>query len=134
VSITDGDTFRAHMPTDAAGASTPIRLIGIDSPELKRPVQCYGPEARTDLSALIPVGTEVHLVYDRDRVDRYDRVLAYVEVIDRDGQTVDVGESMVGRGAAIAKRYPPNTARAEVLERSQASAEAGRLGLWGACR
>ena len=35
--------------------------------------------------------------------------------------------------AAVAKRYPPNTAHADVYERAQAVAKAEGLGLWGRC-
>jgi micrococcal nuclease len=136
VSITDGDTFRAHLPTDAEGRSTPVRLIGIDTPETRKPntpVQCYGPEASAALTALIPVGTTVGLVYDKERTDRYDRTLAYVYTVGADGARVDVGGTMVAQGAAVAKRYPPNVAMADAYERAQAIAKADGLGLWGAC-
>jgi micrococcal nuclease len=136
VSITDGDTFRARLPGQPEGKSTPVRLIGVDTPETRKPnspVECYGPEASAELAALIPVGSTVWLTYDKERTDRYDRTLAYVAVVVADGAEVDVNATMVSRGAAIAKRYPPNTANAEAYERAQAAAKADRLGLWGAC-
>lgn len=138
VSITDGDTFRARLPGQVEGKSTPIRLIGIDTPETRKPnspVECYGPEATVELTKIIPPGTVVGLVYDKERTDRYDRTLAYVTVPSdaAAGAPIDVGGTMVARGAAIAKRYPPNTAMADVYERAQEIAKADNVGRWAMC-
>jgi len=61
-----------------------VRLIGVDAPETKRPhspVEPFGPEA-TEFTRSHVEGRDVTLRFDRERKDRYGRVLAYVFVGD----------------------------------------------------
>lgn len=121
-SITDGDTFRA--------GDERVRLIGIDTPEVNGPVECYGEEASAALAALVPVGTEVRLVFDVDPVDRYDRTLAYVY---RRSDGLDVNLRMAEDGFALPLTVAPNVARErDFADAATRAREAGR-GLWSAC-
>lgn len=73
----DGDTFEVIID----GHDERIRLLNIDTPETKdpdKPVQCLGPEASKFLSRLLPIGSPVRLEYDKQRRDRYGRLLAAV--------------------------------------------------------
>ena len=59
-----------------------MRLLGIDTPETKKPgysVGCWGPEA-TEFANSTMLGQRVALVTDptQDRTDRYGRTLAYL--------------------------------------------------------
>ena len=132
-SVVDGDTIRVTL---ADGSKDTVRLIGIDTPETKapgEPVGCYGPEASTRLEKLLPTGREVWLEADETNRDRFDRLLRYVWVEKKDGDRYLANEVMVRDGFALAKRYRPDTERAERLEAAQARAiDAGR-GLWSAC-
>ncbi|WIK82056.1 thermonuclease family protein [Micrococcus lylae] len=77
VSVTDGDTLRIRIN----GVEERVRLLNIDTPETKHPshgVQCLGPESTTALKSLVAPGQPVTLRYDKERRDRYDRVLAGV--------------------------------------------------------
>lgn len=117
VSVTDGDTIRIVID----GPEQPLRLIGIDAPE---PGECIASEASARLSELVN-GSEVELVRDQSDRDQFDRLLRYVYV---DGQLVN--EILVAEGLAIARRYDPDTAMAEILELAQVSAEEAQAGLW----
>lgn len=119
VSITDGDTIRVSLE---GRSDTPVRLIGIDSPEIG---ECYGDEAAQVLAALVPEGTVIVMTRDVSDVDEFGRLLRFAW---RDGMSVN--EEMVRRGAAIARRYPPDTAMAESLELAQAEAADAHRGLW----
>ena len=76
--VTDGDTIDVLI----GRRSTVIRLLGIDTPETKKPnvaVQCYGPEASARTTQLLS-GQSVWLETDptQDKLDKYGRTLAYV--------------------------------------------------------
>lgn len=127
--VVDGDTIIVHI----GGARERVRLIGIDTPESvdeNRPEQCYGHEASAYLESLIPAGTEITLIRDEEARDRFDRLLAYV-VRSSDGLFVNL--DLVTNGYAGPFTYPPNVQYADLLESAAATAEAGGVGLWGAC-
>ncbi|MBI2170315.1 MAG: thermonuclease family protein [Actinobacteria bacterium] len=125
--VVDGDTLD-HTN------GTRIRLIGIDTPETKdprKPVECFGREAAARLATLLPAGTEVTLVYDIERLDRYGRTLAYVY---RTSDGLFVNAAMVADGYASAFTYPPNVEHAEEFVRLEREAREANRGLWAACR
>ena len=125
--IVDGDTLYV------ADLEERVRLIGIDAPETQHPdqgVECFGREAGAHLAALVPPGTEVRVVFDVERVDRYDRPLGYLYRTEDD---LFVNLAMVADGYAMAYTLPPNVEHADELVAAQREArEAGR-GLWSAC-
>jgi micrococcal nuclease len=127
--VIDGDTFVAQL----GGEPEHVRLIGIDTPETKRPgapVECFGTEASAALSELLPAGTTVRLERDVEDRDRYGRLLAYVHRVP-DG--LFVNEAMAAGGFAAASAIPPNTTRTgEMADAAQAARTTG-AGLWGRC-
>ena len=77
VRVIDGDTIDA----DIGGRDERVRLIGIDTPETKKPntpIQCYGPEASDFTKHTLPAGTRILIVRDLEARDDYGRLLAYV--------------------------------------------------------
>jgi micrococcal nuclease len=61
-----------------------VRLIGVDTPETKhpkKPVQRFGKEAYFFTKKMVE-GKEVKLEYDWQRRDKYNRLLAYVYLLD----------------------------------------------------
>ncbi len=77
--MVDSDTIKVVV----RGFETPVRLIGIDTPEThhpSKPVQCFGPAASARTARLLPIGQRVRLETDptQDTRDRYARLLAYV--------------------------------------------------------
>jgi micrococcal nuclease len=124
--VVDGDTIRVS-------GGRLVRLIGIDTPEAKGPYrdeECFGEEASRRTAALVPPGTEVRLVFDVDRSDRYDRLLAYVFRA-RDGRFANA--TLVRDGYASALTIPPNVRYAARFGRLERAARAAERGLWGAC-
>lgn len=118
VSVTDGDTIRVRYPS---GVVEPVRLIGIDSPERN---ECGADAATAYLRSLVD-GKQVRMEQDVSNRDRYDRLLRYIYLGD-----VFVNESIVWNGHATAVRYPPDTAKATILEAAQAAAQAAGRGIW----
>jgi micrococcal nuclease len=128
VRVVDGDTVDVRVD----GRDERIRLIGIDTPETKKPgspVECFGPEAADRLAALLPVGSEVRLLGDVEPRDDYGRLLAYVFL--PDGRFVNL--SLVADGYATTLRIEPNTSFSPELRAAEAAASTGRVGLWAAC-
>jgi micrococcal nuclease len=126
--VVDGDTI--HV--DRNGHEDTIRLIGMDTPETKKPntaVECFGHEASAHLTELLPVGTRVRLERDAEERDRYDRILAYV--YREDGMFVNL--AMVADGYAGQLTVPPNVAHADDLTEAARVARTQGKGLWSAC-
>ena len=75
--VVDGDTI---LLTNGER----VRLIGVDTPETKhpqKPVQRFGKEAYLFTKRMVE-GKEVRLEYDWQRRDKYNRLLAYVYLLD----------------------------------------------------
>ena len=124
--VVDGDTI-------VVTGGTRVRLIGVDTPETKdprKPVQCFGREASAFTESLVAPGTEVRLVYDVERLDRYGRTLAYVY---RRSDGMFVNAALVADGYALVATFPPNVAHVdEFTALAREAREEGR-GLWSAC-
>jgi micrococcal nuclease len=77
--VVDGDTVEV---TDSAGATARVRLIGVDAPE----TGACGGEAATMAMVGLVLGKAVTLTPggDGEDVDRYGRLLRYVDQDDRD--------------------------------------------------
>lgn len=118
-SITDGDTIQVVL---GDGNRETIRLIGVDAPERD---ECWAAEAIAVLETLIPAGSEIGMTSDQSDRDRFDRLLRYLWV-----GSMSVNEEMVRRGAAISRRYSPDTGMAARLDEAQDRARAEGLGIW----
>lgn len=129
VKVVDGDTIEI----DGEGRRATVRLIGIDTPETKRPntpIECYGPEAQDQLNRLLPPGTEVQLEHDAERTDRYGRELAYVR---RAADGLFVNLAMVRDGFAGALSIRPNVRYEPTIAQAVDDAKLSRRGLWSTC-
>lgn len=122
--VVDGDTLLL-----ANGAR--VRLIGVDAPESVRPdhpVEPFGPEAGDFARDFVAGGDGcVRLQFDRERVDRHGRFLAYVWVAGR-----MLNEELVRSGLATAEtgfRYSDSMKRR--FRRAEDEAKAAGRGMWG---
>lgn len=126
--VVDGDTLDVNMN----GKTERVRLIGVDTPETKKPdtpVQCFGPEA-SDYTHKTLTGKSVRLEADPqdDDRDRYGRLLRYVYL--QDGTLFD--ESLIQQGYGFAYVLFPFSKKAE-FSKAQDQARAAHVGLWAAC-
>jgi micrococcal nuclease len=129
VHLDDGDTVDVRI----AGVTERVRLIGIDTPETKKPntpVQCFGPEASAYTAGVLPIGTRVRLERDVEPRDPYHRLLAYVYRVD-DGLFVNLELARLGYADTL--DIEPNGAHAAEFAAAVRAARQQRLGLWGAC-
>ena len=123
--VVDGDTL-------LLGTGERVRLIGVDTPETKRPnspVEYFGKEA-TAFTRRMVEGKRVKLKFDPANAhikhrDRYGRTLAYVFL--EDGTMLNAEIIRQGYGFAMTK-YP--FARMEEFKRLERDARAAKRGLW----
>ncbi|HKY77835.1 MAG TPA: thermonuclease family protein [Acidimicrobiia bacterium] len=126
VAVVDGDTVDVAW----GGRRERVRLLGVDTPETvdpDRPVGCYGPEAAAFTHRSLQ-GRAVRLQFDRERRDRFGRLLAYVDV---DGRRFN--DELLAGGYARLLVIPPNGRHARVMLDQELEARSARRGLWGAC-
>lgn len=101
-SVIDGDTLRL-----ADGAR--VRLIGIDAPETRHSPRSDGHDQPLAISAREfierAIGDRtVRLTLDKERIDKYGRILAYVWYGDRDsGEELLLNEELLRAGLAQAR-------------------------------
>jgi micrococcal nuclease len=129
VRVIDGDTIEAMV----AGTDERVRLIGIDTPETKKPntpVQCYGPEASAYTESLLQPGTPIYLERDLVARDDYGRLLAYIF---RTTDGLFVNADIITKGYARVLEIKPNLAYHVTFEQGAHQAETMNLGLWANC-
>ena len=127
--ITDGDTVILQIDS----TKEHVRLIGIDTPESKKPntpIECFAKQASAALESLIPVGTEIRVERDVEERDRYGRLLGYLF---RASDGLFVNYEMARTGMAVPLTFPPNVANADRFVEAGSAAQDNHIGLWSAC-
>lgn len=122
--VVDGDTLWVENPKEK------IRLIGIDSPELRdtprKKAGAYAKESSAYLKKRLH-GKRVRLAYDVRRYDQYRRTLAYVYL--EDGTFINA--ELVRLGYATVSTVAPNVKYADTFILLQQEARKNKRGLWG---
>jgi micrococcal nuclease len=121
--VVDGDTL-------VLANQARVRLQGVDTPESVKPnhpVEPFAKEAAEFTRQFIADGDGIVLLqFDRQRVDKYGRFLAYVWVGDR-----MLNEELVRAGLATAETgYPYSAAMKTRLRRAEEEARAEGRGIW----
>ncbi len=131
--VVDGDTLKIRF---ANGVTTTVRLVGIDTPETKKPgvaVQCGGRDATARMKQLAfrrGKGRAVVVRTDPTQAvtDRYGRLLAYVSAAGS-----DLGRSMVASGWATTYVDEADFQRVARYRAAERSARSARRGVYGKC-
>ena len=129
VRVVDGDTVEISPAIDGIDE---VRLIGVDTPETSHPSygeQPFGRQA-TSFSVLRLEGERVALEFDAERVDPYNRLLAYAWL---PGNQM-FNELLVKQGFAQVATFPPNVKYVGRFRASQREARQAGRGLWGLTR
>ena len=106
-----------------------VRYVGIDTPERG---QCWYRQAK-ELNRKLVSGKKVRLELDKSNRDRYQRLLRYVYVTDKNGVEKFVNLELVKAGLARAKEYKPDIKYNLRLKEAENYAKLNKLGLWGGC-
>ena len=110
-----------------------IRLIGIDTPESKRPntpIECFAKQASAAIASLLPLNTPVRVEHDVELRDKYERYLGYVFRA-QDGLFVNLEMARVGM--AVPLTFPPNVLYVDQFLAAGAAAQQAGIGLWSSC-
>jgi micrococcal nuclease len=127
--VVDGDTVRVMLD----GEDTPVRYIGIDTPEPDDadPAQRALAAAATAANAALLEGQDLILERDVSDTDTFGRILRYVWVEGEGGLTL-VNLELVRLGLAQASSYPPDVAYDDVFAEAEEAARSQALGFWAA--
>ncbi len=120
--IVDGDTL--HLKDGRK-----IRLIGINTPELGHRGEAsepYGQQAYQVLRDFIGNTGKVGLSFDRERRDRYHRILAYVVLAN--GQSLE--QYLLKQGLAVSIAISPNTLHLSCYRALEQQAREAQKGIW----
>ncbi len=117
LSVIDGDSLMIRL----GDRPVEVRLIGVDAPEWD---QEWGVRAKA-FSLQFCYGKELRLEYDKERKDRYGRLLAYVY----DGTTM-LNEALVKNGLAVPILVRPNGRYYRKFKKAGKTAREERRGFW----
>lgn len=131
IRCSDGDTIVIGNPNrKSRRRRTKVRFIGVDTPEstrsLYQDVMPFGKEAAEYTKSRLKRGKRVFLYYDKESRDKFGRVLAYVYL--SNGEFFNA--TLVKKGYAFAKEYPPNTKYSRYFRKLERKAKRKRRGLW----
>ncbi|MES0371473.1 MAG: thermonuclease family protein [Mariprofundaceae bacterium] len=119
--VYDGDTFKTR-------SGEKVRLLGINTPEIAhggKPGQPFGKIAKHELKSLIQ-GKLVRLQFDREKRDKYGRLLAHIYL--RDGTWINA--HMIERGLAHSYTFAPNFRHSSELLKKERTARNSKPGIW----
>lgn len=125
VSVVDGDTIDVVTENGKPGR---VRVLGINAPEQN---ECGGADATAYLAQLLAGATNVELVRDdsQPELDRYGRILAYVEI----ANGTDLGLAMITAGYARQLTISTPHDRADDYTAGETAAQAAHRGAWATC-
>lgn len=128
--VHDGDTlFLQPEGTQSRDEQIKVRLIGLDTPEVGDNEECFGYVARDYLRDLLPKGTPVWVMPDREEFDRHGRSLLYLWTMDDRSVNLD----LVEKGYATALNIAPSNTYWKQFDAAEDAAYSAGSGLWGAC-
>ena len=123
----DGDTFEVAIAEPPRGmrATEKVRLMGIDTPELRNPPEPLATEALEHVRRRAGAGP-VYLAFDFRRRDRFDRLLAFVYLPDGTLLNAD----LIEKGLAIVYRDDDLMYFFDEFEHLEQKARDGCMGMW----
>ena len=120
--VIDGDTIIIND-------GRKVRLIGINTPEIGRDGEASEPfavQALQKLNNLLGTDTEIGLSYDRQKKDKYKRLLAHIAF--PDGR--NAASELLNLGLAVSIVVPPNDSYLECYRKVEQQARSKQRGLW----
>ena len=119
------------MIIEKSGVDVKVRMIGIDAPESAHSDEYQNtPEGElvSEYVRNLLEGQEVYLEYDAELTDKYDRLLAYVYLYDKETM---VERILLEEGYVQTMTIRPNTRYENEFFKLERSAKKGGAGFWG---
>lgn len=120
--VYDGDTLRLED-------GRRVRMLGINAPEMAQKsvaAEPLGQSGQRAVATFFRTDKQAYLSYDRQRHDRYGRLLAHV--YNQKGESL--AASLLRDGLAFHIVVPPNLSAAECLHQQQQAARDSAKGVW----
>jgi micrococcal nuclease len=119
--VSDGDTI-------VLGDGRHVRYIGINAPEIahdNQKAEAFGYTAKKYNQSLVR-SKKVRLEFDKEKYDRYGRLLAYIFLLDG----TFINKEMIEKGYAYALPRKPNVKYHTMLLQTQRDAMSAKQGMW----
>jgi micrococcal nuclease len=113
--VIDGDTVKLT-------SGVHLRYIGIDAPEQG---ESLFQQAKSE-NEKMTLGKKIRVEFDKEKKDKYNRILAYVFV-----DSLMVQKELLKRGLAYVYSYAKNQKYLEQFIKIQREAKKKKVGLWG---
>ena len=128
--VIDGDTLVLE-------GGIHLRLIGIDTPEVRRKAKTgfiYDPapfsiEAK-EFTKRLAEGKSARIEFDIEKKDKYNRTLGYC-FVQEGNYEIFLNKELLNKGFAVLYTYPPNIKYVEEFVIAQRQARENKEGLWG---
>ena len=126
--VIDGDTIMTNIDSK----SIKIRIIGIDTPESAASedsdkINTHEGEIATARAKQLLENKYVYIEYDKEKYDKYGRMLAYVYFDDKKTMYEDI---ILSEGLAISLQIEPNIKYQKQFESIQNKAKDNKTGFW----
>ena len=126
--VIDGDTVELNT-------GERLRYIGMDTPEFdykNKQHDCFAWEAKQANVKLV-LNKKVRLEKDVSDKDKYERLLRYVYVKNKNNKEIMINEYLVRQGFAMLATYPPDVKYVELFKEAQKQAREKNKGFWKEC-
>lgn len=123
--VVDGDTV--HLQGTVLGTKK-VRLLSIDAPETNyqgKKQSPHGEQAKQHLQSLLPAGTRVAILTDRETTDDYGRLLAHIKK-----GNVNINQQMLSDGYAVTYFLYPNQRYFQSYQKAYVEARKYQRGIW----
>jgi micrococcal nuclease len=127
--VHDGDTISIKAESFAGFPLRieKVRLIGIDTPELKQ--EPWGRKAKKHLKKLLSESDWiVNVEFDVQERDKYGRLLGYIWSRNKG---ILINQKMIEDGMAVLFTFPPNVRYEDRFTEAEKMASKKGIGLWG---
>ena len=108
-----------------------VRYIGINAPEIahdNHKAEAFGYAAKKYNQSFVR-SKKVRLEFDKEKYDRYGRLLAYIFLVDG----TFINKKMIEKGYAYALPRKPNVKNESILLQTQRDAMSAKKGMWRNC-